>query len=206
MKKIFTLFTLLAMTMAANAQLTFVYNDAPVANGATIVSDKVHEQELVPGVLSLYQLAPGIYLSSEKDGAVTVTAEYVDEEYVMCYGGSCEPLSASRPSVSVNGNFQKEDEMVDLEMVDLEIHTPEVQSKDALKTTTVKIAAQYDGDASSKITATFILSIDPTVGIGNVEATDGNVVERSYSIAGYAAKSGLVIVKKGDKFIKVLNK
>lgn len=201
MKKIFTLFTLLAMTMAANAQLTFVYNDAPVANGATIVSDKVHEQELVPGVLSLYQLAPGIYLSSEKDGAVTVTAEYVDEEYEMCYGGSCKVLSASRPSVSENGNFGKGGEMVDLE-----IHTSPVDSKDALKTTTVKIAAQYDGDASSKITATFILSIDPTVGIGNVEATDGNVAERSYSIAGYAAKSGLVIVKKGDKFIKVLNK
>ena len=200
MKKIFTLFTLLAMTMAANAQLTFVYNDAPVANGATIVSDKVHEQELVPGVLSLYQLAPGIYLSSEKDGAVTVTAEYVDEEYQICYGEQCQSPAASRPSVSVNGNIKVG------EMVDLMIHTPDVQSKDALKTTTVKIAAQYDGDASSKITATFILSIDPTVGIGNVEATEGNVVERSYSIAGYAAKSGLVIVKKGDKFIKVLNK
>lgn len=196
MKKIFTLFTLLAMTMAANAQLTFVYNDAPVANGATIVSDKVHEP--IPEVL--YQLAPGIYLSSEKAGAVTVTAEYVDEEYVMCYG-SCKELSASHPSVSVNVNFEKSGEIVDLD-----IHTSLVDSKDALKTTTVKIAAQYDGDASSKITATFILSIDPTVGIGNVEATDGNVVERSYSIAGYAAKSGLVIVKKGDKFIKVLNK
>ena len=196
MKKIFTLFTLLAMTMAANAQLTFVYNDAPVANGATIVSDKVHEP--IPGIL--YYLAPGIYLSSEKAGAVTVTAEYVDEEYQICYGTQCKAPAASCPSVSVNGKIKAG------EMVDLEIHTPYVQSKDALKTTTVKIAAQYDGDASSKITATFILSIDPTVGIGNVEATDGNVAERSYSIAGYAAKSGLVIVKRGDKFIKVLNK
>ena len=39
MKKIFTLISLFAITLAANAQLSFVYNDAPVANGATIVSD-----------------------------------------------------------------------------------------------------------------------------------------------------------------------
>ena len=43
MKKIFTLISLFAITLAANAQLSFVYNDAPVANGATVVSDKVKD-------------------------------------------------------------------------------------------------------------------------------------------------------------------
>ena len=54
MKKIFTLISLFAITLAANAQLSFVYNDAPVANGATVVSDKVKEEILVPGILELY--------------------------------------------------------------------------------------------------------------------------------------------------------
>lgn len=198
MKKIFTLFTLLAMTMAANAQLSFVYNDAPVANGATIVSDKVHEP--IPGIL--YYLAPGIYLSSEKEGSVTVTAEFVDNEYQICYGIQCKSPSKTTPSVSVNGKIEVG------EKVDLEIHTPNVMSKDDIKTTTVKVSAQYDGDASSKIAATFILSVDPAndpiAGLGNVEAVEDNAAERSYSIAGYAAKSGLVVIKKGNKVIKVM--
>lgn len=198
MKKIFTLITLFAMTMAASAQLSFIYNDAPVANGAKIYSDKVHESVLIPDVLSLYHLAPGIYLSSEKAGAVTVTAEFVDEGYQICYGTQCQSPSAAITKVSVNGNITVG------EKVDLEIHTPDVNSKDALKTTTVKIAAQYDGDASSLVTATFILSIDPSVGISNITTSDDNAVERSYSIAGYACKSGMRVVKKGSKVIKVM--
>ena len=54
MKKLFTLITLFAMTMAANAQLHFVYNNENVANGATIESSKVHEEILIPGVLEFY--------------------------------------------------------------------------------------------------------------------------------------------------------
>ena len=53
MKKLFTLITLFAMTMAANAQLHFVYNNENVANGATIESSKVHEEILIPGVLAV---------------------------------------------------------------------------------------------------------------------------------------------------------
>lgn len=198
MKKIFTLISLFAITLAANAQLSFVYNDAPVANGATVVSDKVKEEILLPGILELYYFKPDIFLSSEKAGNITVTAEFVDEPYSICFG-NCYTLEATNPSQKVGGRLDAGGK------VDLEIHTNTVKSRDELKTTTIKVSAQYDGDASSKITATFILSLDSSLGIDGVEA-DNNAPAKTYNIGGRAANDGkgLVIIKKGNTVKKVL--
>lgn len=197
MKKIFTLVTLFAISLAANAQLSFVYNDAPVANGATVVSDKVKEEILIPGILELFYFKPDIFLSTEKAGNITVTAEFVDEPYSICFG-ECKTVEPTSPTQQVGGKLDAGGK------VDLEIHTNTVKTRDELKTTTIKVSAQYDGDASSKITATFILSLDSSLGINGVEA-DSNAPVQTYNVGGRAANGkGLVIIRQGNTVKKVM--
>lgn len=198
MKKLFTLITLFAMTMAANAQLHFVYNNENVANGATIESSKVHEEILIPGVLEFYYFSPEIFLTSEKAGNVTVTAELVDEAYQICWGTQCKEINKASTTGQVNGSLEAGNN------VDLQIHTPNMNSKDELKTTTVKLSAQYDGDASSKISATFILTLTPS-GIAEIGADDANAPIKEYNIGGRKTSAkGLTIIKQGKSVKKVV--
>lgn len=200
MKKLFTLITLFAMAMAVNAQLHFVYNNENVANGATIVSDKVHMESLIPGVLELYHFKPDVFLKSEKAGNITVTGEFVDEAYSICWGSQCKSLDPANLTQYVNGTLEAGSN------IDLQIHSVDVQSRDALKTTTVKVSAQYDGDASSKITATFILSLDPSLGVNEIQASDdANAPVKEYNVGGRTASGkGLSIIKRGKSVKKII--
>ena len=181
MKKIFTLLVLFATALTASAQLSFTMDGNTIENGATITSSKVDPSFAEFGSV---MFMPGVFVSSEKAGNVTVEVKALDGRSVsLCFGGNC-----------ISGkNLSKSKDLTAGESVDIKLEGGGMMVK-GTQTYKCEVTAYYTSDRSSTISFTIIMTNDPTVlAVGSIEAENDGVMfdgrTMSYTFAAAAPRT-----------------
>lgn len=180
MKKIFTLLVLFATALTASAQLSFTMDGNTIANGATVSSSKVDPSFEAIGFV---QFKPDVFISSEKDGNVTVEVKALDGRSVsLCLFGNC-----------IGGtDLKKSGDMKAGESVDIQLDGGGMIT--GTQTYKCEVTAYYTSAPSSTISFTLIMTNDPTVlAVGSIEAENDGVMfdgrTMSYTFAAAAPRT-----------------
>lgn len=181
MKKLFTLITLLAVTLTANAQLSFMCNDKEIPNGSTFTSSQTD-----PGFDAIGSVffTPHICIKSEITENVTVNVRSLDgRDISLCFGGNC-----------INGTSLTKQGQVEAGIArDIEIDAGG-QATTGTQTYKAEIVAYVTGKEDEAISMTLIMTNDVDVlSVGNVETAKENVTVNnrtlSYNFASAKART-----------------
>lgn len=177
MKKLFTLITLLAVTLTASAQLTFCCNDKEIANGSTFATDTADPTFTGYGFV---KFTPHICVKNASAGNVTVKVRSLTDKKVdFCFGGNCVPVGSdfTVKQADVEAGIAK----------DLEVDAGGM-GVTGTQTYKAEIVAYETGKEDEAISMTLIMTNDVDVlSVGNVETAKENVTVNnrtlSYSFA-----------------------
>lgn len=188
MKKIFTLSIISILALCANAEkLSWECDGKAVADGSSVVSTAGEVDVKIPGVIENFVLKPELFLLSDTDGEVVITAEYVSGPTISVCPESCVSLNGSKIThtfnpikVSTNGK------------ADMAIHV-ELSSTTEIATAVVKVSAMYVDQPETTISVTLKMTNDPSeAGVSAVKASHSiNVANGTlnYAFANAAQRS-----------------
>lgn len=181
MKKFFTLLVLFASALTASAQISFVMDGKTIENGATVSSSKVDPSFEAIGFV---QFKPDVFISSEKEGNVTVEVKALDGRSVsLCLFGNC--IAATDP--------KKSGDMKAGESLDIQLEAGGMMVT-GTQTYKCQVTAYYTSDRSSAISFTLIMTNDPEIlAVGSIEADNDGVAfngrTMSYTFAAAAPRT-----------------
>lgn len=184
MKKLFTLFTLAAATLAASAEAPeILFGETVTEPGKTYEIGYTVESNTFPTgmTINIYTQDPDLYVRGEEGLMLTVEMTSTSPNTQLCCWGGCE----------VGSSVKKEDVLVgtsaggELVVMPLEIHqqTTDMNGADPatlLQDITVTVKAYYSDSPQDAVTATVVMTNQPkSAGIGSVKADNA-----SFSLAG----------------------
>lgn len=181
MKKFFTLLVLFATALTASAQLSFVMDGNVIENGATVSSSKLNSSVADYGFV---QFKPNVFISSEKEGNVTVEVKALDGRDVsLCSFGNC----------IVGTDLKKSGDMKAGESLNIELDAGGMFVS-GTQTYKCQVTAYYTSDRSSAISFTLIMTNDPEIlAVGSIEADNDGVAfngrTMSYTFAAAAPRT-----------------
>jgi hypothetical protein len=167
MKKFYSLFTMLCLSLGMAAQnLSLTVDGEPVENGSTFTkyysSDKV---EVIPGVLYNYGVYPEVVLTSAVNGNATVTLESVGKEgdVAFCFGGDCAYLDEKAGYKAEKSKALRKNTAEDLQ---LHVDHNEVGESTESYTRELKLTITQKEEV---FTCTLVIGVDPEkASIGNL--------------------------------------